>query len=100
MIAVSILEPDDTLLGTDWVRPLTFSPLSRGSDTILVNAHSTYSGAPTNHVRWVEAKDVFGTVWLGRRFGDVVSACGNYEAIRGPMPTPHTWADWRKTRPN
>lgn len=96
-ITVQILEPTDVLQPTDWVRPLAPS-----SDTDHVDSFSTYGGSPINHLKWVQAKDVFGEGWMGHTLKDIdkdMRDVGgfNYEVARGAVPPKHIW-NWKKDK--
>jgi hypothetical protein len=96
MITVNILEKTDVLLETDWIRPIMGQC---GDDE--VNTTNMYSGQPMNHLKWIQAKHVFGKGWFDppKTIGKMdkkLKAIGGfeYEVIRGDMPKKHRH-DWK-----
>lgn len=88
MISVSILEPEDTVLKTDWCRPLRLVSMSGGmSDNY---SFESMSGTPENNIRWCRVEQVLGDIWYGKSVKELNERfepyCGGYEFIRGNIP--------------
>jgi hypothetical protein len=107
MKTVLLLEREDTILATDWARPLHFIPRSEHSDYTDIESLGVYCGLPSNNVRWVKAGDALGKHWIGRRLGELNDGIdklrvgtnyrAKYEVVRGDMPQASVW-DWKKDR--
>ena len=94
MLTVSILEPSDIVLATDWCRPLRLVSMSGGmSDSY--SFESEYSGNPENNVRWCRVGQVFGDHLIGRTvedFHEIIQHCGvPHEFVRGDIPKSHQY---------
>lgn len=88
MISVHILEDDDTILPTDWCRPLTLCTMSGGMSDSM-SSKSMYSGTPENNVAWVMVKHVFGECWDGKSVKVINKKLGKHEFMRGTPPKEH-----------
>ena len=105
MISVTILEENDTILPSDWIRPLHF-PSNNYSDPNPPDSFSTYSGKPLNNIRWVKVKDLLGIYWYGKTIKELnynsfkigTNHLLKYEIIRGNIPISHTWQNWKQQR--
>lgn len=89
-----MLEDHDTILPTDWCRPLLLLTMSGGrSDDYSFT--SMYTGQPENNVTWVNADQILGDLWMGETVGAynaAVSNCGpSYEFVRGEIPVAHQY---------
>lgn len=87
MITIQILEETDTIESTDWCRPLQLMTMSAWSDGYSFK--SMYSGRPENNVKWVRAKDVFGSGWFGCTIKELDATGIKYEFVRGNIPLSH-----------
>ncbi len=100
MKTLFLLEDDDIIEPTDWIRPITIIGDS-------INGFSTYSGRPMNNVRWVQFQDIFGKVHFGKTVRQLKEMATQYvhapnrsetfEIMRGEMPAAHVW-DWQLAR--
>ena len=93
MISVSILEPDDVIKSTDYVRQLSL--VFTGQSDFLATTN-TYNGKPMNRLGWMQAKDVcpFFVGKTVKEFNTTPSArhateTFRYEVIRGNLPLSH-----------
>jgi hypothetical protein len=94
MITLQMLEDHDTILPTDWCRPLLLLTMSGGrSDDYSFT--SMYTGQPENNVTWVTADQILGEGWMGETVGAynaAVNHCGpSYEFVRGEIPATHQY---------
>lgn len=99
MISVQILEENDTILPTDWCRPLTLCTMSGGmSDSMSFK--SQYGGTPENNVKWVLVKHQFGKCWDGQTVKAITEKLGLYEFLRGTLPRSNQldMAEYQKAR--
>lgn len=93
MITVQILENDDTILPSDWCRPLELVSMSGGhSDSY--SFQNCYSGTPENNVEWVRADAIFGEVWFTALRETTAGYLSKkldkqYEFVRGDVPKSH-----------
>lgn len=92
MKTIYLLEATDTLLGTDWCRPLSFVSMSGGmSDSY--SFENQYNGSPENNARWVTADQVF-PAWIGQPLHELLLRLERmgprYEFVRGELPSEHT----------
>lgn len=92
MITVNILEAADTIMPTDWCRPLSITSMS-GGHSDYYSFKNQYSGCPENNAQWVQVKCVIGKPWLGKTVGEfnkAMHSCGpKYEFLRGDLPRGH-----------
>jgi len=86
MIKIGLLEDEDTIHGTDYIRPLEFLYESWGNE---LRTFSEFSGQPLNHLGWVLAQDVC-PAWVGHtvEYANRVSTV-KYEFVRGNIPSTH-----------
>lgn len=93
MIAINILEGSDTILPTDWYRPLDKSAdFSCYSDAWLET--NCYGGGPMDIIKWVPIWLVLGEVWWGKIYGEYggfgdLQYKRQYEVVRGNLPESH-----------
>lgn len=95
MININILEKDDVLEADDWCRPLQLAAMSGGhSDDYSFK--SMYTGRPENNVKWCKVKHIF-PAWVGKTVKQTLSRpiIGQYEFVRGKIPTQHTHPEGR-----
>jgi len=95
MISIQLLGQGDTILPTDWCRPLDYLYTEFG-ELHLTNA---YSGKPINHLRWLRVSDVLGDCWFGKTVGQYHSfpGAGFLEFVRGHIPPSHQFDTCRGT---
>lgn len=96
MKTIGILEKDDVILATDYVRYLEIEYCGQ-SDT--VSTRSTYSGTPINFFRWLTVKEAGWMHFIGKTVGYVEKAINRmerahqplarYEFARGDIPESH-----------
>lgn len=96
MIQVAILEDEDTILGTDFVRQLKLEYVGQ-SDVLLLE--NNYSRKPINYLTWLEVSRAGMDYWVGRTVGEFRSGMlamekqhqpvSDYEFIRGEIPKSH-----------
>ncbi len=89
-----MLEDHDTILPTDWCRPLLLLTMSGGrSDDYSFT--SMYTGQPENNTEWVNVDQILGEHWIGHTVGDYNAAISNcasaLEFVRGDIPTAHQY---------
>lgn len=97
MQTLMLLEDDDVIEPTDWIRPLRIVTMGGGmSDDYSFK--SCYSGTPENNVKWTRVCDIIGPVWKGKTLGQLnalavstnkASAATAYEIVRGDIPMSH-----------
>jgi hypothetical protein len=89
MILLNMLEPTDTILPTDWCRPLRLETMG-GGQSDYYSFRNTYGGSPENNVEWVRVDAVLGEVWFGETLGRLnKNMSAPYEMIRGNIPKSH-----------
>ncbi len=103
MKTLLLLEDDDVINPTDWIRPLTIT-LDSGES---INGFSMYGGSPQNNVRWVQFKDVFGECHYGKTVRQIKEMANQYvhaqnrsmryEIVRGDLPGDHIW-NWKAAK--
>lgn len=89
MILLNMLEPTDTILPSDWCRPLRLQTTDGGySDHYSFS--NTYSGSPENYTEWVRVDAVLGECWFGETLGRLNRHMSvPYEMVRGDIPKSH-----------
>ena len=88
MILVQILEPYDTILPSDWCRPLSLCTMSGGmSDSMSYK--SCYTGSPENNVKWVRVDAIFAPLWFNETLRRLNRDGTKYEVCRGDIPRGH-----------
>ena len=106
MITISILEPTDILLPTDWCRPLQIVSMS-GGHSDHYSFSNPYSGTPENNAKWVRVNAVMGDVWFHKPVGEYLTAMKrmglSWEFVRGDIPRSHQlsmqgYTDFSKSR--
>jgi hypothetical protein len=84
-----MLEHTDTILPSDWCRPLALQTMS-GGHSDYYSFSNTYSGSPENNVEWVRVDAVLGECWFGETLGKLNKNMSvPYEMIRGNIPKSH-----------
>lgn len=93
MRIVYLLESDDVIQSSDWVRYLILDDVA--------NSYSMYSGIPSNNTQWLRVKDMFGPHLYGKtvtEFHESLSRCYHippdsmkFEFMRGKLPESHLW---------
>jgi hypothetical protein len=84
-----MLEPTDTILPTDWCRPLALVTMS-GGQSDYYSFKNTYGGSPENNVEWVRVDAILGKCWFGatvEKFQRKMKS--RYEFVRGNIPKSH-----------
>lgn len=85
MKQIFILETNDEIEATDWVRQLEVE--WGHSDSLQTN--STYGGTPINRMGWIPVKWIM-PYWVGSTVGDYLDAVKlKYEFARGDLPQSH-----------
>lgn len=92
MKSIQMLEEHDTVLPTDWCRPLQIISMS-GGHSDYYSFVSCYSGRPENNVKWCRVHQIFGNIWFNRPIKDINNAVQTYEFIRGNIPKDHQYGD-------
>lgn len=99
MLAVSILEDTDTILATDWCRPLLLVTMT-GGHSDYYSFENMYSGQPENNVLWVNANQIIGEGWVGGTVAEYNNAMEKFgkqlEFIRGDIPVSHQYGKTRQ----
>jgi len=86
MKTVQILESSDTILPTDWCRPLCITSMSGD----FYSFKSQYSGVPENNAMWVRVQCVIGKCWHNKTINELEKAgLTPYEFVRGDIPDSH-----------
>ena len=88
MIAVQILEAEDSVHPEDWCRPLSIVSMS-GGHSDYYSFKNQYTGAPENNVKWVKVKYILGKLWYGKTVKEIDAELGifiKYEYVRGDIP--------------
>lgn len=89
MTSLLLLEPQDTVLPTDWCRPLAIIS-DDGGRSDEYSFTNIYSGRPINNAKWVRVRDVFGPCWYGKTVQEIESRTeAQYECVRGDPPKNH-----------
>jgi hypothetical protein len=97
MKTIQMLEESDTILPTDFCRPLALERDNNGYGD-AVHETSCYSGLPINNLKWLPVHAVLGDCWFGKtvREFNVNGFSKNYshhetamEFVRGNIPTSH-----------
>lgn len=93
---VGILEREDVILATDYVRYLDIELVGQ-SDTVLTR--STYGGSPINFFRWLTVEEARMFHFIGKTVGYFEDKMGGfekqhqpvarYEFARGDIPDSH-----------
>lgn len=98
MITVNILEDTDTILATDWCRPLLLVTMS-GGHSDYYSFENMYSGQPENNVLWVNTNQIIGSGWVGGTVAEYNTAMEEFgkqlEFIRGNIPSSHQYCKTR-----
>lgn len=95
MITVNILEAEDVILPTDYVRQLT---LLYNGQSDYVETTSCYGGGRINRMGWIRADEAV-PAWCGSTVGTITSRLAElaggtrngvlYEFVRGSVPSAH-----------
>jgi hypothetical protein len=105
MKPLAILDRDDTILPTDYYRPLNRSADYDQHDEWI--EESCYGGGPLDHLKWAPVWLVLGKVWWGKTYGEFIDfckkggGCRSFEAVRGELPTDHIVSSkkWERRHP-
>lgn len=97
-ITIQILERDDVIQATDFVR-YTEIEYTGQSDTVMTR--NTYGGSPMNFFRWLRADQAGIPYWIGKTVGEFEAALNRlekphqmiarWEFARGPIPQSHQY---------
>lgn len=93
VVQINLLEPNDTILATDYARQLH---LQYDGSSDIIQTIACYSGARINRMGWMTAKEVC-PYWVGKSVGEFNAAMKNisgrsgeeYEFVRGDLPPDH-----------
>lgn len=84
MLNMQILENNDQVAPTDWVRPLYLF-----SDGGEICTRSVYGGRPINNLRWIRVYAYFAPCWHNQTVVEICERLGPHEFLRGNVPTTH-----------
>lgn len=93
MRTIALLDLGDTVIPTDYYRPL-----SRSADHCMHDEwleESCYGGGPLDHLRWAPIWLILGKCWWGKSYSNFVNFCRKnsggrpFEAVRGELPPEH-----------
>jgi hypothetical protein len=99
MRVMHLLDEDDVITGTEWIRNVQFDHGYHEND------FSQYSGHPVNCTKWVPILDVIGHCWIGRKLSEVTAGLVRrskdkgpyYEVSRDKPDDAYCW-DWRESK--
>lgn len=102
MKPIFLLEPTDTILPTDYYRPLNRSADFDQHDEWL--DESCYGGGPLDHLKWAPVWLVLGECWWERKYSEYIGfgqASRPFEAVRGELPNTHILSKekWERRHP-
>lgn len=93
MKLIMILEPDDKVRATDWIRSKDIHGSEMGD--IGYVPFALYSGKPYDICQWVRVSDVLGECWVGKTVSHICRKLRKYEFVRGELPPSAIW-NWKK----
>jgi hypothetical protein len=69
-----------------------------GGHSDFYSFESMYSGQPENNVLWVNAGQIFGECWIGKKVKDINKIGTKYEFVRGNIPKAHQYGPTKRDK--